>query len=139
MRRCACGIWQRGRERLTGKVRPTASGATGLISNKIHVQRPYHKESAGTGAGAVGLAIWLHARNYIMYLCINYVSSRLQTRVHIILQRSTCVVMVLDDYDDDDDVDSENYACLGLLSFSIFVHWPVLLQTSFRNWIWTSD
>jgi hypothetical protein len=52
-----------GRERFLGKVTPTASGETGLIRNKIHVYRPYHKES-GT---AVGSDIWLHVHNYITY------------------------------------------------------------------------
>jgi hypothetical protein len=67
-----------GRERHPEKVRPTASGATGLIRNKIHVYRPCHKEFAG----ATGLAIWLHIHNYILYLSINYVLSRLQFHKH---------------------------------------------------------
>jgi hypothetical protein len=58
----------------SGKVRPTASGATGLIKNKIHVYRQCHKEFAG----ATGLAIWLHVQNHIMYLSINYTFSRLR-------------------------------------------------------------
>jgi hypothetical protein len=62
------------RENDPGKVRPTASGATGPIRNKIHVYKPCHKEFAG----ATGLAIWLHVHNYILYLSINCTFSRLQ-------------------------------------------------------------
>lgn len=75
-----------GREGHPGKVRPTASGATSLIRNKIHVYRPYHEEFAG----APGLAIWLHVHNYNLHLSISYVFSRFQLHIRYSHEEYMC-------------------------------------------------